>query len=257
MATAQGTTPDAATATGDGRVSSSVVDHLRRTITDGRLAPGDRLPAERELADRLGVGRNTIREALRELTMLGLVESRRGAGTFVRAADPSSLMAPFQTVISLSDAAVEDVLEFRRAFEPEVAAMAAANADDDGIAQLQGALRRFDDALETEARPHAADVDFHEAVARCTGNPLVIAVQHALAQLFAELRSRLTDTSYDPGNRVARGHQALFGAIVAGDGESARDVMRQHLDEVERSLERWRFPAPVSPSDALHPGNGS
>ncbi len=226
--------------TAQARVSSSVVDHLRAMLTGGQLGPGDRLPAERDLAEQLAVGRNSIREALRELEMLGLVEARRGAGTFVREADTSSLMAPFQTVISLSEAAVEDVMEFRRAFEPEVAAMAATNADEGGIALLQQALRRFDDALAVETRPLAADIDFHEAVARCTGNPLVIAVQHALAQLFAEMRTRLSDTSYQPDNRVARGHQALFGAIVAGDADSARDVMRQHLDEVDESLERWR-----------------
>jgi GntR family transcriptional regulator, transcriptional repressor for pyruvate dehydrogenase complex len=222
------------------RVSSSVVDHLRELVSSGQLGPGDRLPAERDLAERLGVGRNSIREALRELQMLGLVEARRGAGTFVRAADPSSLMAPFQTVISLSDAAVDDVMEFRRAFEPEVAALAARHATDGDIADLQSALRRFDQAVASDDRPYGADVDFHEVVARCTGNPLIMAVQHALAQLFAEMRSRLSDSSYQPDNRAARGHQALFGAIVAGDPDAARDVMRQHLDEVEESLGRWR-----------------
>src|SRR5690606_31601677 len=211
MPTAEDTTLDEERAGASGeRVSSSVVEHLRRMLTDGRLSPGDRLPAERDLAEQLGVGRTSIREALRELAMLGLVEARRGAGTFVRRADPTSLMAPFRTVISLSDAAVEDVMEFRRAFEPEVAALAAANADDERLAELQRALRRFDDALTADGRPHTADVDFHEAVARCTGNPLVIGVQHALAQLFAELRSRLSEVTYRPENRVARGHQAVF-----------------------------------------------
>jgi GntR family transcriptional repressor for pyruvate dehydrogenase complex len=232
----------AAPAQPDGRVSSSVVEHLRELVTSGQVGPGDRLPAERELAERLGVGRNSIREALRELQMLGLVEARRGAGTFVRATGPGSLMAPFRTVISLSSAAVHDVMEFRRIFEPEVAAMAAVNADDNGIALLATALRRFDDAVESEAHPVGADVDFHEVVAHCTGNAVVIAIQHALAQLFADMRrrQRLSETSYRSGDRVARGHQALFGAIVAGDPDAARDVMRQHLDEVEESLQLWQ-----------------
>ncbi|MGH9212740.1 MAG: FadR/GntR family transcriptional regulator [Acidimicrobiales bacterium] len=237
MATAQETEPS-----GTPRVSSSVVDHLRQMLSDGRLGPGDRLPAERDLAERLGVGRNSIREALRELEMLGLVEARRGAGTFVRQADLNTLMSAFRMVISLSEAAVEDVVEFRRAFEPEVAAMAARNADEAGIAELGQALRRFDTAVESPdgERPVAADVGFHEVLALCTGNPLVIAVQHALANLLSDLRTRLSDASYEPGNRAARGHQALFGAVVAGDPEAARDVMRQHLDEVESCLDRWR-----------------
>ena len=252
-----------------GRVSRSVLDHLRALVTSGQLAPGDRLPAERELADQLGVGRNSVREALRELEMLGLVEARQGAGTFVRKLDSGALMAPFHTVISLTEAAAADVMEFRQAFEPEVAALAATNADDDGLAGLQAALRRFDAVVRdaaagraegngptprqagggettgggvTEAPPadelFDADVGFHEAVARCTGNPLVVAVQHALAELFAQLRTRLPSTSYDPGHRAAQGHQALFGAIVAGDADTARQIMRGHLDQVEGSLLR-------------------
>ena len=222
------------------RVSTSVVDHLRELLESGELGPGDRLPAERELAESLGVGRNSIREALRELQSLGLVESRRGAGTFVRAADPSLLMAPFQAVISLSQAAVDDVMEFRLAFEPEVAAMAAANAEEEDVLDLGSALRRFNWAVESDAHPLDADIAFHEAVARCTKNPLVIAVQHALNQLFAELRTRLSANSYQPDDHAPRGHQALFGAIVAGDPNAARDVMRRHLEEVEESLAIWR-----------------
>ena len=222
------------------QVSISVVDHLRELLASGQFGPGDRLPAERDLAERLGVGRNSIREALRELQSLGLVESRRGAGTVVRAADPATLMAPFQAVISLSQAAVDDVMEFRLAFEPEVAALAAIHAEEEDIIDLSTALRRFNWAVESSAHPLDADIAFHEVVARCTKNPLVIAVQHALAQLFAELRTRLSDASYEPDDRAPRGHQALFGAIVAGDPDAARDVMRRHLEEVEESLAIWR-----------------
>ncbi|HEY8544028.1 MAG TPA: FadR/GntR family transcriptional regulator [Acidimicrobiales bacterium] len=242
----------AAPAQPNGRVSSSVVEHVRELVASGQLAPGDRLPAERDLAERLGVGRNSIREALRELQMLGLVEARRGSGTFVRAAEPSAIMAPFQTVISLSAAAVDDVMAFRRMFEPEVAAMAAMHINGDRMAMLANALRRFDEAIESEGHPVDADVDFHEVVAQCTGNAVVIAIQHALAQLFADMRKRLSSSTYRSGNRVARGHQALFGAIVAGDAEAARDVMREHLDEVEKSLEVWQKVAgPFNPDGSL------
>jgi len=149
-------------------------------------------------------------------------------------------MAPFQAVISLSQAAVDDVMEFRLAFEPEVAAMAAANAEEEDVLDLGSALRRFNWAVESDAHPLDADIAFHEAVARCTKNPLVIAVQHALNQLFAELRTRLSANSYQPDDHAPRGHQALFGAIVAGDPNAARDVMRRHLEEVEESLAIWR-----------------
>lgn len=204
-----------------GRLSRHVVEQFQALLAAGDLAPGDRLPPERELAERFGVGRGSVREALRELEILGLVEARHGAGTYVRAVDSRELMAPFRSVVALSDAAVQDVVAFRRMFEPQVAAMAAANADDEGRALLQQALRRYEDAHAVEA-----DVDFHEAVARCTGNPIVLAVHHALAELFADFRTHL-------GGSGARGHHAIFGAVVAGDPEAARDAMAAHLEEVE------------------------
>lgn len=225
------------------RLSRRVVEQFQAMLARGDLAPGDRLPPERELTERFGVGRGSVREALRELEILGMVEARQGAGTYVRAVDSRELMAPFRSVVALSSAAVDDVVAFRRMFEPEVAAMAAANADDDDRALLQHALRRFDRATGPTGAI-AADVDFHEAVARCSGNPVVIAVQHALAELLAEFRGHLSAASYERDQEVARGHQAVFGAIVAGDPDGARHAMARHLDEVQAAL------ASTSPAEA-------
>lgn len=217
------------------RLSQRVVAEVRELLASGELAPGDRLPPERELVERFGVSRGSLREALRELEILGLVQARQGAGTYVRAVDSRELMAPFRTVVALSSAAAEDVVAFRRMFEPEVAAMAAVNAGDEERSLLQQALRRYDRALGDHDAV-GADVDFHEAVARCSGNPLVIAVQHALAELFSEFRAHLVDATYERDHVVARGHQAVFGAIVAGDADAARDAMARHLGQVEASI---------------------
>lgn len=217
------------------RLSRYVLEQFHALLVAGELAPGDRLPPERELAERFGVGRGSLREALRELEILGLVETRQGAGTYIRAVDSRELMAPFRSVVALSSAAVDDVVEFRRHFEPQVAALAAANADDEGRALLQEALRRYDRALG-DAHAVEADVAFHEAVARCTGNPIVLAVHHALAALFAEFRTHLVGSSYEAGHAVARGHQAVFGAIVAGDAEAAEEAMAAHLHQVEGAI---------------------
>lgn len=218
-----------------GRLSRHVVEQFQALLASGDFAAGDRLPPERELAERFGVGRGSVREAVRELEILGLVEARHGAGTYVRAVDSRELMAPFRSIVALSDAAVDDVVAFRRIFEPQVAALAAASAGDDELASLQQALRRYDRALGDD---HAAeaDADFHEAVARCTGNPIVLAVHHALAELFADFRTHLEGDSYQADHTVARGHHTIFGAIVAGDPDAARDAMAAHLDQVEGAI---------------------
>src|SRR4051794_21866188 len=151
------------------RLSDGVVEQFREMVVTGRLVPGQRLPNERELGEMFGVSRNSVREALRQLEMLTLVERRRGDGTYVRELDPVQLMAPFGALIATSPAAVEDVLEFRRTFEPEVAALAAVKADDDGRARLGRSLRHFDSALGARGADQA-DVDFHYTVALVTCN---------------------------------------------------------------------------------------
>jgi GntR family transcriptional regulator, transcriptional repressor for pyruvate dehydrogenase complex len=216
--------------------SQGVVAEFQRLIAGGELATGDRLPPERELAQLLGVGRNSVREALRQLELLGLIDSRRGDGTYVRGGDVSRLLGPFRVAVAASPATAQMVLEFRRTFEPDVAALAASNVDEQGVEQLVRALHRFERAVDHNDHPRAADSDFHAAIASATRNPVVIAVQEALASMLADFRERLAASSYDATRRAARGHQAIFGAIVARDADGAREAMLAHLDQVEAAL---------------------
>ena len=217
-------------------ISQGVVAEFERLIAAGEFAPGDRLPSERELAQLLGVGRNSVREALRQLEMLGLIVSRRGDGTYIREGDVTRLLGPFRLAIAASPANAETVLEFRRTFEPDVAALAARNLDDSAVDELVRALHRFERAVDDHDHPREADSDFHAAIALATRNPVVIAVQQALASMLVDFRERLAASSYDATRRAARGHQAIFGAIVARDCDGAREAMLAHLDSVEASL---------------------
>lgn len=218
------------------RLSSQVVEQFVTMLRDGELTPGERLPPERDLAERFGVGRNSIREALRELNMLGLVTSRHGEGTFVGTPDAAQMMTPFRAVIELSAPAAESILEFRLTFEPGVAALAARNITEDGQRRLKAALETFENALATESRAEHSDAGFHFAVAEATGNPAVIAVHQALLELLTDFRSKLSRDTYQPDNRVAVGHRELYAAIVAHDEEQARSVMQQHLRDVSQDL---------------------
>lgn len=219
------------------RISRQVVTQFQGMMREGVLSAGDRLPTERDLAEQFQVSRNSVREALRELDLLGLVESRHGEGTFVRAPGPADLMAPFRAVIELSMPAAESVMEFRMAFEPGVASLAAANLTPAGEDLLVQALDRFERALTSEARAETPDADFHLAVARVTGNPTVIAVHAAVYELLHDMRSRLAPSSYEPHDKSATGHRALTEAILARDPDRAGQVMRDHLADVAGDLE--------------------
>jgi GntR family transcriptional regulator, transcriptional repressor for pyruvate dehydrogenase complex len=217
------------------RLSRGVVEQFREMLAMGRLVPGQRLPNERELAEMFGVSRNSIREALRQLEMLTIVESRRGDGTYVRELDVERLMAPFGAVIATSAAATDDVLEFRRTFEPDVAALAARKVDDEGRELLENALRAFEDAVDSGGA-EAADVDFHFAIAQMTRNSVVIGVQRALMEVMAHFRTHLDPSSYLGGEAATEGHRAIVAAICAGDPDAARQAASEHVDVVARVL---------------------
>lgn len=219
-----------------GRLSRQVVNQFRQLMREGVLGSGDKLPAERELAEQFNVSRNSVREALRELDLLGLVESRHGEGTFVRHPGPAELMAPFRTVIELSMPAAESVMEFRMAFEPGVAALAAANLTPEREEALGAALDRFEEAVRTRGPVETRDADFHLAVAEATGNPTVIAVHAAVYELLRDMRRKLPAVSYHPADKSVAGHRALVEAIVARDPDRAGRVMREHLADVAGEL---------------------
>jgi GntR family transcriptional repressor for pyruvate dehydrogenase complex len=235
------------------RISRQVVQQFQQMMRDGVLGQGDKLPAERELAEQFNVSRNSVREALRQLDLLGMVESRHGEGTFVRRPTPSQLMAPFQAVIELSAPAVDSVMEFRMAFEPGVASLAAANLTPTGEEQLQAALDAFEHAVNGGGPVETLDADFHLAVALATGNPAVIAVHGAVDELLRGMRSRLARSSYHPYDKSVAGHRALFDAIVAREPERAGQVMRDHLVDVAGELRTRDEPADPREHEVIDP----
>jgi GntR family transcriptional regulator, transcriptional repressor for pyruvate dehydrogenase complex len=221
-----------------GRVSRQVVEQFQREVRTGRLRPGDKLPTERDMATQFGVGRNSVREALRELDMLGLVVSRHGEGTFVGDPTAEDLMAPFRAVIELSSTADESVMEFRRVFEPSIASLAATNITEDSAASLHAALVDFESQVASQsAGVERADADFHLMIGHATRNSTVIGVHTALYALLKDFRSKLARSSYQPTDHAVRGHRLVYEAIIAGDADRAARAMTDHLSEVSGALD--------------------
>jgi GntR family transcriptional regulator, transcriptional repressor for pyruvate dehydrogenase complex len=224
-----------------GRVSRQVVEQFQAQVRSGKLHPGDKLPPERELAVQFGVGRNSIREALRELDLLGIVESRHGEGTFVANPSAEAIMAPFRAVIELSSTAADSVMEFRRAFEPGIAALAAQNASEAELELLQAALIEFEDRVARQAADadiQSADADFHLMLGHATRNPTVFGVHSALYALLRDFRSKLDRSSYAPSDRAVAGHRRIYEAVLARDPDAAAGAMKDHLDDVSGALGR-------------------
>ncbi len=212
-----------------------VVEHLRRALQLGRLMPGERLPAERQLADQLGVSRTTLRQAIRVLELEGVIESRRGAtgGLFVLQQRFNERQV--KALMAERFAQIEELHEFRLVIETATARAAALNRSDDDIARLRSALTIMSTIIAqpeaTKVPDHvahflAADSDFHTGIALASGNGY-------LAHTVEEIRAtRLVPigavfTRLDPTTND--GHQELFDAIVARDSDLAATIMARHL----------------------------
>lgn len=212
---------------------------LRTLIADGSLQPGDRMPSEGELSERLGVSRGSIREAIRTLSALGVVETRRGAGTYVgelRAADMIRTLS--LTVGLLPLESILELYELRRVLEAHAVALSAARCDDATLAGLGDLLDRLE-ASEDVDEQSALDHEFHMGIVRLCGN-------ESLGSMVAVLRSRsraypvLTPET----KRVSdAGHRAILRALVSRDPVAASVAAAAHVAQSEVWL-RERRPAP-------------
>jgi GntR family transcriptional repressor for pyruvate dehydrogenase complex len=210
-------------------LGQAVSEEILGWIHGGDLRVGERLPSERELMQQFGVGRNTVREAIQGLVGLGVLDVRPGRGTVVRSVDPDVLDAATVAAL-LEDQAVEDLYELRLLIEVEIAARAAERGDDDEIAAIEAALARHRRDFARGATTYRADIDFHGAVARATGNAVYVRVLDALSDLLLFTRRR-TDAVPRARELGLSGHVEIYDAIVARDPAAAREAMRRHILE--------------------------
>lgn len=203
-----------------------VIEQLRASVTGGEWPVDSRIPPEPELADALGVGRNTVREAVRALAHTGILEVRQGDGTYVRATSEVS-----GAVRRLCGSELRDVLQVRRCLEVEGARLAAAARTEEDLAQLQ-ALLDCRDSHQQQGRHEdfvRADTDFHLAVVRSSHNPVLTELYCGLTEV---VMASVATTSAKPVQSDQIRHRGLVEAIAAGDVEAAGREAGGFLDEL-------------------------
>ena len=210
------------------KLYKTIVDQIQQKIISGELRPGERLPSERELADAFGVGRPTVREATKVLESKGLLEMRRGAGVFVSPAIQDALLESLNLLVQYNQCTPEMVYEVRRVQEVSMAGLAALRATENDLAAMREALKDMEATLDDIDSYNQADLLFHRAVAKATHNQMFIILTEFLLKGTASVIHLVTQTR----NNTARGlreHQRVFQAIAAGDADSARQAMQDHL----------------------------
>jgi len=222
------------------RISDSIVSQIEEMILDGALKPGDQLPPERELAQQLEVSRPSLREALVILEAKGLIDARRGGGTFVSDALAHSFTDPLVHLLDRRPDTAFDVLELRVAMEEVSAYFAAVRANETDRNILRRRFGVLEASYDGERDDNVnADVEFHMAVADASHN---VALVHVMRSLFSVVHATIRDNleriyGEAEGKMVIQTqHRALFEAVMAGDPEAARDAAHTHLGFVVATL---------------------
>lgn len=236
------------------RLFEQIVEQLEESILGGQLRPGDRLPAERELAQRFKVSRTAVREAMKTLREKGLVESYLGRGTFVTDGTSQAIRQSLDLMVRINRGeGLLHLAELRQILEPEIAARAATRIDEQLLATMREAVAVMDRNLLDPEVYVEADLDFHLALAEAVGNPLILSLLDSIVGLLREQRSRIFKVDHGP-ERGQFHHKKILMAIEKKNAEEAREAMRAHLRQVladSSSAERKPARANRPPADSL------
>jgi len=214
-----------------------VAEQIERLIFKGVLKPGDCLPPERDLAQKFGVARSSIRDAIRTLEVMGLLDPRQGHGTVVREVSADALVVPLASLLMRKREMIAELVDVRRMIEPALAARAALNASEEELAHLADILERQKRKMRRGEPTIDEDSEFHYAIALAARNSVVLKVVDLLMDLLRESRTRSLQV---PGRleRSVAGHRRILRALQRRDPNAAEAAVRKHLKEIEEIVLR-------------------
>jgi DNA-binding FadR family transcriptional regulator len=217
-------------------VTDEAIEKIKEMIVSGALRPGDRLPKESELAAELGLSRNSLREAVRALSLIRILDVRQGDGTYVTSLDPQLLLEALSFVVDFHrDDTVLEFLAVRRILEPAATGMAAARITTDELDELQDRL----DALGAQPSVEelvAADLEFHRGIVAASGNSVLYSLLDGLSGPTTRARVWRGLTQEDAVSRTLLEHRAILGALRDRDGGAASSWATVHIASVEQWL---------------------
>jgi GntR family transcriptional repressor for pyruvate dehydrogenase complex len=219
-------------------LTDEAIDKIKGMIMSGELGPGDRLPKEADLAERLGLSRNSLREAVRALSMIRVLDVRQGDGTYVTSLEPNLLLDALSFVVDFHrDDTVLQFFEVRRILEPAAAALAADRMLDDDIDKLQLVLDDLGDEPTIEALV-ANDIEFHRQIAIGADNAVLASLVEGLSGPTMRARIWRGLTQEGAAARTREQHQAIVDAISTRQPDLARSWATVHIAGVEERLRR-------------------
>lgn len=224
------------------KVYEQVIIQIKDMIDKGTLKKGDRLPSERSLVEQLMVSRASIREALRALEVIGLIDCKQGEGNYIKASFQDNLFEPLSIMFMLEDSNPEAIWELRKILEVEAAGLAAKKITDEQLKELKMITQRFNNC-ENEDFNVKIDKEFHYKIAECSGNVLIFNILKTVSTLvdhfIVDARKLILA---EQGNKeiLFAQHYEVYLAVEKHSSEAARKAMREHLDFANAYMQKQK-----------------
>jgi len=212
-----------------------IAERLVSLIAERKLRPGEKLPSERDLAAMMQVSRPSLREALRALDMMKIVEIRHGSGTFVASLKPERLVEHFDFVFSLDDSTFTQALDARAMLEPSLAAAAARNASEAELAEIRACSERAALSVHDPKLFLEADLELHQLITAAVHNQIIARFMSTLSRLGIASRMR-TVALKGVREQTLQDHQAIVDALLRRDAQAAASIMQKHIYNISKSL---------------------
>lgn len=212
------------------RLYEVIVDEILRFIKSQGLRPGDRLPSEREMAGQFGVSRVVIREGIKSLKTVGLVEIRHGSGVYITTPPKGAMFHPMVYQLAPTDS-FEDLWEFRSTVEPKAAEMAAVRGTEQDVRAILEAHEAMSDAVRLGRSGRSASLNFHRAIMKATHNRVFLLTFDAVMELQKEVRKKILSAP-ERSTAALSEHEKILEAILARDSMAAANAMEDHMEQM-------------------------
>lgn len=212
-----------------------VIEYISKQVESGTLKKGDKIPTERKLVEMLGIGRNSIREALKILDIIGIVDRRQGDGTYIREEFDKWFSEPMSIAFMLSETSRNEIFEFRNMIEVEIATLAAERITDEEIEKLSKIYNKLT-STEDEMLNAKYDKEFHSLIAKASNNIIIINSYNAMDYMLDLFIYDLRVIAFDNEGKdlVENVHRELFDTIVNRKSKEARQAMKNHMDVIKK-----------------------
>ncbi|CAN7230194.1 FadR/GntR family transcriptional regulator [Paenibacillus sp. LjRoot153] len=220
-----------------------IAQQIKEMIIQGQLKMGDKLPSTKELSERFGVGRSTMREALSALKAMGLIEIRQGGACRVIRQAPSEVSLPEWTSLRMNRTTLLELMEVRQSLEISIAAIAARKRTTEDLAQLQRIMQDMENSVGDDAKGERTDLAFHELLVQATHNAIMVqtcdSIRNAMEMMIRDIRRAELYANQEVAVQLLKEHKVIYEAICGGDPVLASEAMREHLEHVESILIKY------------------